>query len=109
MSFKDNFKSQVNQIPGEKGNLQRYKLKNILEKNPGLADLDKINQILQGDTTADVQEIEPIALSSFKFAPITSVDVKRSFSKYKTLLSDQRYNFTECNFEMHLDANYNAN
>ena len=59
----------------------RYKLKNIQEKNPGLADLDKINQILQGDTTVDVQEIEPIALSSFKFAPITSGDVERSFSK----------------------------
>ena len=49
------------------------------------------------------------ALSSFKFAPITSVDVERSFSKYKTLLSDKRYSFTESNFEMHLVVNYNAN
>ena len=87
----------------------RYKLKNILEKNPGLAELDKINKILQGDTTVDVQEIEPIALSSFKFAPITSVDVERWFSKYKNVLSDKRHSFTESNFEMHLVVNYNAN
>ena len=49
MRLIDTLKSQVNQIPDEKGNLLRYKLKNYLEKNPGLADLDKINKILQGD------------------------------------------------------------
>ena len=97
MRLIDTLKSQVNQIPDEKGNLLRYKLKNYLEKNPGLADLDKINKILQGDTTVDVQEFEPIALSSFKFAPITSVDVRRPFSKYLTLLSDKRYSFRESN------------
>ena len=38
------------------------------------------------DATVYVQEIEPIALSSSKFAPITSVDVDRSFSKYNIKL-----------------------
>lgn len=105
----DNLKTHVNQIPGEKGNLLKNKLKHILEKNPGLADLCKINKILQGDEVDVMEEIEPIALSSFKYAPITSVDVERSFSKYKTLLSDKRYNFKEVNFEMLLVVNYNAN
>jgi hypothetical protein len=29
----------------------------------------------------------------FKFAPITSVDIERSFSMYKTLLSNNRRSF----------------
>jgi len=33
-------------------------------------------------------------LIHFRFAPITSVDVERSFSKYKNVLTDNRRSFT---------------
>jgi hypothetical protein len=38
----------------------------------------------------------------FKYAPIVSVDVKRSFSMYKTLLADNRRKFKFENLAKHL-------
>jgi hypothetical protein len=35
----------------------------------------------------------PIFLNYFKYASTTSVDVERTFSLYKYILSNRRYNF----------------
>ncbi len=42
-----------------------------------------------------------------KYAPLTSVDVERSFSVYKRILTDRRQNLTETNIEMYNVINYN--
>jgi hypothetical protein len=41
-------------------------------------------------------------IGKLKYAPITTVDVERSFSAYKNILSDRRHNFTMANIEQHL-------
>jgi len=50
---------------------------------------------------------DPTILSCFKYAPITSVDVKRSFSVFKNMLTDKRHSFTEEKLEMHMIIHFN--
>ena len=40
------------------------------------------------------QPLTPTEIAHFKYAPITTADVARSFSVYKTLLADNRQSFT---------------
>jgi hypothetical protein len=50
---------------------------------------------------------DPTILSCFKYAPITSVDVERSFSVFKNMLTDKRPSFTEDKLEMHIFIHFN--
>jgi hypothetical protein len=50
----------------------------------------------------------PNFLNYFKYASITSVDIKRTFSLYKHILSNRRYNFQEHNLEMYIIINFNS-
>ena len=73
----------------------RSKLKNVLSKNRGYSALKKIDGIINGKVTecGENEELSVENLSSFKYAPIVSCDVERSFSKYKSMLRDNRKNF----------------
>jgi hypothetical protein len=44
----------------------------------------------------------------FKYTPITSVDVERTFSLHKHILSNRRYNFEEHNLEMCIVINLHS-
>jgi hypothetical protein len=44
----------------------------------------------------------------FKYAPITSFNVERSFSLYTHILSNRRFHFYENNLEMYLIINFNS-
>ncbi|KAL4126263.1 hypothetical protein QTP88_010488 [Uroleucon formosanum] len=82
------------------------KLKNVLEKNSGLSKLKHISNILDGDENTNIGELLGELTCSdivyFKYAPIVSVDVERSFSTYKTLLADNRRKFKFDNLAKHL-------
>ncbi|PSN51135.1 hypothetical protein C0J52_21614 [Blattella germanica] len=54
---------------------------------------------LQGNSVELPEEIPPELVSVYKYCPITSVDVERSFSAYKLILSDKRHKFTPENLE----------
>ena len=62
--------------------------------------LSKVAKIHNGDSSSEVN-IEPHLISALKYAPITSVDVERSFSTYKQIFSDRRRNFLIENLEKH--------
>jgi hypothetical protein len=49
--------------------------------------------------------MEPGIISAYKFAPVTSVDVERSFSIYKNILSDNRTSFSPENLEKYIICN----
>ena len=49
---------------------------------------------LQGDSVELPEEIPPELVSAYKYCPITSVDIERSFSAYKLILTDKRHKFT---------------
>jgi hypothetical protein len=65
----------------------------------------KINGLLGGNG-ATLGEEDPALDSNdvtlFKYAPLASCDVKRSFSMYKKILSDNRRSFSFENFKMHV-------
>ena len=68
----------------------------VLENNYGFKKICLINKIINGEEVDDEdrEKLENIysseELTCFKFAPITSCHVETSFSKYKTILTDNR-------------------
>lgn len=81
------------------------KFEYVLNKNQGFKKLIKINDVIQGidlDENVDNIELDPNVIVKFKFAPITSCEVERSFSAYKHILSDRRQSFTTDNLEKYL-------
>lgn len=72
----------------------KKKLESSLRKNP---DLKRISSL---------DKLEDRIL--FKFAPLTSCDVQRSFSKTKSILAANRSNFTEENLVKNYIINYNS-
>lgn len=81
------------------------KMNNVLDKNSGYNIVLKIYKILSGE----VEQLEGFPedmtnddLAYFNYAPITSVDVERSFSIYKNLLSSHHRRFTFENIRKHL-------
>lgn len=72
----------------------REKIKKSFIKNPDYTELFSIK-----DITKKI---------NFKYAPITSVDVERSFSRTKSLLESDRTSFTESNLKFNYIINYNS-
>lgn len=79
----------------------------VLNKNPGYKRMTNICNIIQG-TSEDSDEFSPHQLAAFKFAPMASVDVERSFSTYKQLYRDNRHNFSFENLKCHLIIHCNS-
>lgn len=86
----------------------QQKFERILNRNVGFDSLMQIKDILYGNIERDVLRNEYVtALSSeeialFKFSVVTSVDVERSFSTYKSVLTEKRRSFTFEHFKQHL-------
>lgn len=92
-----NVKQTFSVLKGNHGKPVLTKMQKVFEKNNGLRILEKISKILEGENLEDFSEF-PDDYSSddfvyFKYAPITSVDVERTFSVYKTILSNNRRSF----------------
>lgn len=94
-------------VPGDIGSLINAKLQNVLKKNPGLNDISSIRDILLNKTPTNNLEIEltPMEISSMSYAPITSVDVERSFSRYKAMLRSNRRHFKFENLKLYVVSN----
>jgi hypothetical protein len=77
----------------------QLKLKQILEKNTGLSLLKKMSHILLG--IRDIEELDSfpddvilVVMFHSSSSPLSlSVNVERSFSKYKTFLTNNRRSF----------------
>lgn len=72
------------------------RLASILNRNPDIRFFEDFNIL----TSISAHQI-------FRFVPLTSVSVERSFSNYKALLSDKRRNLTVENIEKLLSLYYN--
>jgi hypothetical protein len=86
---------------------------NIIEDiREGLTDfaLEKLNNNLKKNPDFD-RFISKNNSLEFKlktlYAPLVSVDVERSFSTYKHILSDRRYNLLETNIEKYIVLQFN--
>jgi len=97
-SIIDEIKEKIQAIPGSKGATLKTKLHDLSNKNKGLKILRQINAILLGENDSiqldDIYQ-DPTILSCSKYAPTTSVNVERSFSVFKNMLTDIHHSFTE--------------
>ena len=96
---------QLQMAQGNDGQKVYKKFETVLNKNSGLKILKQISKIIGGESDnmdALPEDLTTNDLSFYKFAPITSVDVERSFSIYKNLLTDNRRSFKLENIRKHL-------
>ena len=85
------------------------KFSKVIGKNVGLETIKNINNILAGSCANAEVSLSSEAIASFKFSPITSVDVERSFSQYKSLFWQNRQSFLFINLKKHLNLYCNSN
>lgn len=93
----------------EKGKKLAHYFTNRLHTNPGFETVLGINNTLEGvGEPASPEQLGALTASDivcFKKAPVTSMDVERSFSGYKNFLTNKRLNFTMDNVAMYLCCN----
>jgi hypothetical protein len=99
----ENFEKEVAKVRGPFGNAVSKKMNEVLTKNKGFMILKKISKVIKGDILENLTIDVPInIIPKFKNAPITSVEVERSFSFFKNVLTDRRMGFSVENLEKHL-------
>ena len=69
----------------------------MLSKYQGEKKLREISKLIDGEECSLPEGWSASNVASLKNCPVQSVDVERSFSVYKTILTDRRINFTEEN------------
>ena len=101
---------KINRIPGPRGRQMQKKFTSVFEKNSGFAQLSQLSYALSGADPLAATGISrnPIVLSAYSHAPLTSVDLERSFSTYKSVLSDKRHNLTVENAARHVIVMHNS-
>jgi len=85
----------IEQVHAKEAVAVKEKLVNVIKKNTGFSILQNISSMLTGlPVINEVNEKYTIDETlAFKFAPITSVDVERTFSMYKNVLRSNRQSF----------------
>ena len=91
--------SSLNSTPGEIGENIKRKVEMVLNSNPGLNKIQSISQYLCGVRVSLPEKCSESLVPVYKYCPITSVDVERSFSAYKLILTYNRHNLSPENIE----------
>lgn len=77
---------KIEEAQNKIGKAVQLKMKTVLEKNTGFQSICTVSKILNGEVS-ELELPEDLNLDDMtylKLVPITSVDVERSFSSYKT-------------------------
>ena len=93
----DKAHQKINKVPGKIGKSVQSKLEYVLSKNQGEKKLRDISKLIDGEEGSLPEGWSASDIASLKYCPVQSVDVERSFSVYKTILTDRRTSFTEEN------------
>ncbi len=105
LAIVEDVRSQVSRIPGSRGGILKKKCDYIFTKNAGLSILIDVNDSFLHATSPPA--MSPAILSSLTYAPLVSVEVERSFSEYKAILTEKRLSLTNQNVEMHIVVQHN--
>uniref|UniRef100_A0A2S2PVX4 DUF659 domain-containing protein n=1 Tax=Sipha flava TaxID=143950 RepID=A0A2S2PVX4_9HEMI len=101
-----NIISELSNIQGDKGSIIKNKISQLYQKNKGFQVLEQIGLVISGNNEIQIPEnFNPCSVANMKYAPLTSVDVERSFSLYKHILSDRRINMTPEHMEEYIIVN----
>lgn len=95
-------------VEGGIGEKAKLKLHSVLQKNPGFQHIKSISQALRGEVPDEPLQLAPDLCACFKNAPITSVEVERSFSSYKVILADNRRRMTTQHLQQLLISHCNS-
>lgn len=97
----NDFEASCKNVTGKIGTVVLKKFRNVIDKNSGYSVLQNVAKILEGEVVTNF-DLSPQIIVNLKNAPITSVDVERSFSVYKHMYTDKRHKFLPENFEKYL-------
>jgi hypothetical protein len=104
----DGVKNRIKDITCESGTKIYKKYSDVSEKNPDLEKIRIVNNILNGKKDQNLPDgISPNNLTYLRESILVSVDVERTFSRYRNLLRDDRKSFLFENFKKHLIINCN--
>ena len=98
----ESVEEKLNLVSGPIGSAVFKKLRFVLDKNSGLNTIKQLSAII------NFANLSPNDIAAYRFAPITSVSVERSFSKYKSILTSQRRQFTMENLKMYVVTYVNS-
>lgn len=108
MNIFSQFMQDLKSVPGIIGQVVNNKLQYVLNKNSSFQDLWQLALIFNNSTeNSDQISIDKKFWSNFLYAPISSVDVERSFSAFQNVLQDKRERFTAENIEKVVVIYYN--
>lgn len=74
-------------------------LQYVSERNPGIKILVSVAAMVARSGSTIQEEIRPLDIPAFSYAPLTSVDVEHTFSAYKLALYNKCWGFTLGNLE----------
>lgn len=108
-----NISAKFSSLKGKIGISVNEKLQTVLTKNKGFQIVCNISKILSGEeeNVGNLNIPENLTCSDlayFKYAPITSADVERSFSLYKNILAPNRRSFKFENIKKSLIVQCNS-
>lgn len=103
----EDVRTSLKNTPGDVGQLASRKLELLLAKNPGFHHMIQVNNILSSNDTGVDHSVD-MDSTIFKFTPITSCDVERSFSRLKNTLTEKRASLTPEHLEQLLVCSANA-
>ncbi|KAJ4437873.1 hypothetical protein ANN_13812 [Periplaneta americana] len=90
---------KLDSLPGSEVQLLRDKFQNVFGKNSGYKKMCKVAQVLEDVPVGEIDGVYVCDIPLFKYARLTSCDVERSFSQYKSF-RDNRHEFVMENLEM---------
>lgn len=111
LQYLEEIEAKLFSVQTETGQAIIQKYKNVISKNPDLETMQRISRLLNEEIDEDEAEplkYSPAEIAAFKYAPVTTVDVERSFSLHKHILSDKRQSLTPENLEMELVSHFAA-
>lgn len=93
--------------PGAIGQKIKAKVQAVLTRNCGWEEIRSVAANLEGRESPLKDEWDAADVLAMKYAPGTSADVERTFSKLKYILSDRRLNFSIESMIGHVKLFYN--
>ena len=95
MQLMEDALDKLSRIPANYGEELKTKLDNVLKKNSGFDHIKSLSKVLFGTSTTFSEGMSPADVAMFKYCQTASVDVERSFSSYKNILTDKRHSLTK--------------
>lgn len=109
LTLVDSVVTAIVPAPCKEGEEVRAKLGLVLSKNNGYKFAKKIQTVLDGGDGIDeiLSKYTLDEILHFKYAPLTSIEVERSFSRFKQIFSCRRHSFKMPHLAGHLAIDFN--